>query len=637
MDCINTRNDNDENTGVVDIEDLMNPESEQPGYLKADDDFEYVDSVDILNTEMLKPVKFIEDQKTMRLLVQDMLKSDISDKKNIDKLKRVLQKKYHISPDNTNYMYTYRMLLKENIIDRNLQFEEMFKGKTVRETSGVMVITVLTSPTPNGQDFSCKFDCFYCPNEPAHEGNGWVKQPRSYIFNEPGVRRANRNRFDAVLQVRDRAKSYIVNGLSVDKIEILILGGTWHSYPQEYREEFIRDLFYAANTLWDPEFNTNSREKLSIENEHKVNETAKSRIIGVTIETRPDQINKKEIIELRRLGVTRVQLGVQHINDNILKKINRKCNTKTLIKTIKLLKDNCFKIDIHIMPDLPGSSYEIDMAMFLEILQSEDLQVDQWKIYPCMIVPWTVIKEWYDEGSYKPYAETIVDMEVNGFTRLVNPLLELLIRIKPLIHPWIRVNRVIRDIPDMYMANLHKMYDIKGFSNLRQIIHDIMKQRGTKCRCIRCRESNEKIMDINKAELIVREYKASGGTEYFVSFENVEQDVLYGFLRLRLSQDTGKELIGANGKTDVVFPELLGSALIRELHVYGSVVKVNADGQNNVQHQGFGSKLLEHAEKISQEHGFKKISVISGVGVREYYRKRGYVDEQYFLTKKLIN
>jgi ELP3 family radical SAM enzyme/protein acetyltransferase len=625
--------DGDINHGLVDIEDILN--DRVPEYMKPDQDFEYVDSVDILNAEMLKPVKFVEDQETMRKFVTEICSSDLSSKAIVDKLKRKLQKKYHISPDNTNYMYTYRMLLKDGLIERNLQFDEMFKGKAMRETSGVMVITVFTSPTPNGQDFSCKFDCFYCPQEPAHDGNGWVKQPRSYIFNEPGVRRGNRNRFVAVLQLRDRARSYIVNGLPVDKIEILILGGTWHSYPKEYRDEFIRDLFYAANTLWDEDFNGNPRPKLSIEEEHKLNETAKARIIGVTIETRPDQINKREVIELRRLGVTRVQLGMQHTDDAILKKINRKCNTKTFIKALKLLKDNGFKVDIHIMPDLPNSSYEIDFAMFMELLESEDLQADQWKIYPTMLVPFTVILEWYNAGLYKPYAETIVEMEVNGEMRQVNPLLELLIRIKPLIHPWIRVNRVIRDIPDMYMANLHKMYDVKAFSNLRQMIHDIMKQRGTKCRCIRCRESNDKLTNINKAELVVRTYKASGGTEYFLSFENVEEDVLYGFLRLRLSDHAGKEVINKKGATDVVFDELVNSALIRELHVYGSVVKVNTDGQNNVQHHGFGSRLLEHAEHISKEQGFNKISVISGVGVRNYYRKRGYVDGQYFLTKKL--
>lgn len=599
-------------------------------FMKPNEEFQYNDAIDM---ELPKPLKFEQNQVTVRAYVKDLCDSDISTKEKVKKIKIELSRKHHLMPSNANLLYTYRSMILDGTIEANHDFERLFKGHSYRENSGVMVITVVTSPTPKGQDFSCKYDCHYCPSEPAHAGNGFQNQPRSYIFNEPGVRRANRNKFDAVLQLRDRARSYIINGLPVDKIEIIILGGTWHSYPEDYREEFVRDLFYAANTLWDSDFNENPRAKYDIKEEQRINETDKSRIIGVTIETRPDQINSKSVVELRRLGVTRVQLGVQHIDDNILKIINRQCKTRTVIRAIKLLKDSCFKVDIHLMPDLPGSDYGKDMEMFKYVLGSPDIQADQWKIYPCMTIPWTEIKRWYDIGEYKPYAESMVEMDNgDGVIKMVNPLMELIIRVKSMCHPWIRLNRIIRDIPDEYMINLKEIQekDISAFSNMRQFVQDRMKSRGLACRCIRCREvKGKKVVNLEEAEVVIRTYDASDGIEYFLSFESKDRETLYGFLRLRLSDMVGRY------KNKVVFEELVGSALIRELHVYGSVVEVDKNREDGVQHYGFGSRLIQRAEEIAIGHGFRKISVISGVGVREYYRKKGYMDGDYFLNKRL--
>jgi ELP3 family radical SAM enzyme/protein acetyltransferase len=598
--------------------------------------------IDIVGFSIPRPLKMEKNQEKMKRFVLDICSANVSTVDEYIGMRKQLSKKHSILPDYTNLIYTYRTMLRDNEILPNYGFEFAFKSKAFRSESGVMVITVVASPTPDGQPFSCEFNCHYCPAEPAHKGNGFQEQPRSYIFNEPGVRRANRNGFDAILQFRDRARTYIVNGLPVDKIELIILGGTWHSYPADYRESFIRDLFYAANTLMDDGFHDGmAREKKDILAEHRINETSGARIIGVTIETRPDQITADNIVELRRHGVTRVQLGVQHTDDQILKLINRRCTTKTTIDAFRMLKDCGFKVDMHLMPDLPGSSVEKDRKMFEHVLNSPDLQADQWKIYPCMTIPWTEISKWYEDGSYKPYTETLVDTVIDGVLKPANPLFELLMEVKNKVHPWIRLNRVIRDIPEVYMVNDDKIEGVKGFGNMRQFLQSTMEKRGMECKCIRCREVKGRKTDLSQARLVTRSYEASGGTEYFLSYEGTDQNtnktIIYGFLRLRLSLLAGSVLKRSVKRIALpVFPELDGAALIRELHVYGSVVKVNHDRKKNVQHSGFGSRLIQAAEEIAINHGYNKISVISGVGVRDYYRSKGYLDGQYFLNKDLL-
>jgi ELP3 family radical SAM enzyme/protein acetyltransferase len=280
------------------------------------------------------------------------------------------------------------------------------------------------------------------------------------------------------------------------------------------------------------------------------------------------------------------------------------------------------------MPDLPGSTPELDNSMFNEVLENEFLQADQWKIYPCETIPFTTIERWHQMGKYEHYSE--------------EELIEVIIQVKSNIHPWIRLNRVIRDIPTSY--------HIAGVSkpNMRQIIQHKMGKRGLKCKCIRCREvkkSQDAIDTLHLAEIVVREYKASEGIEYFISMENTERSVIYGFCRLRLSENTGKcrdieyKKFGTKNvhmeHTIKVFPELINSALVRELHVYGTMNPVDKGTGIETQHRGIGKKLLAYAEKISIENGYKKIAVISGVGVREYYRKRGYSLISGYMIKSL--
>ncbi|KNH06082.1 histone acetyltransferase-like protein [Perkinsela sp. CCAP 1560/4] len=522
--------------------------------------------------------------------VKEMLGADPRTQADVEVSMKKLRKKYKRAATKNVLLAAYRNYLETSNGSRNAVLENYLIKKSVRSSSGVLVITVFTSPYPtvNGevQNFSCQWNCYYCPNEPG--------QPRSYLLNEPGVRRANMNAFDAVNQFQDRLRNLVEIGHEADKVEILVLGGTWESYPLEYQESFVRDLYYAANM-----HGTESRDRLTLFEEQAINTTTTLRIIGLTLETRPDTINPQMLHRLRRYGCTRVQVGVQHTDDRILKKINRKCYLKDFRRAMKLLKESCFKVDIHLMPDLPGATPKIDVQMFDSVLRRESLQADQWKIYPCQTTPWTVIKEWFERGSYVPYG--------------LEGLVEVLVMAMSRVHPWIRLNRVIRDIPPEYV--------IGGTccTNLRQVIEIRLREMGRNCACIRCREVKDSESSLNllpHAQLVTRQYVGQGGVEYFLSFEDLSRQVLFGFLRLRLSEDAGA----------TCFPELRGAAMIRELHVYGRIVKTEQKSSQKVQHLGFGKRLLEEAERISTAYGFHSIAVISGVGVRTYYHKRGYVN-----------
>ena len=361
----------------------------------VDDIYERWDN--IVPKEHREPIRCVMKQVVERL---NILKPEENALSVYKKTMRELSKIYKIMPRKAWQLHIYKQMVSEGSLPSLKILKDLLVTRASKSQSGVLVVTVLTSPYPmvNGkkQKFSCEWNCYYCPNQPG--------QPRSYLRDEPVVLRANQNGFDAVMQFTDRCITLAQNGHPVDKIELLVLGGTWESYPREYQEGFVRDLFYAANTI----FERNKRPRWSLEEEQLVNETAECKIIGVTLETRPDTINRKEIARLRRFGCTRVQLGVQHTDDGVLDYINRRCTTTKTIHAIKLLKDACFKIDIHLMPNLPGSSPEMDEAMFNRVLYDSDLQVDQWKIYPCEVTPWTVIKKWYDEGKFKPYPDDVL-------------------------------------------------------------------------------------------------------------------------------------------------------------------------------------------------------------------------------------
>jgi len=639
----------------------------------------------------MEDIETIVQNEDLILFAKDLFKFDFTSNENYVKHYDTLKKKYKLCPNKPTLNKLYTKLLKRGEIDENTSFLKYSLKKKVRSDSGVSVITILTSARPtyeddNGntieQDFSCPHDCAYCPNEPEvrltlkiekilngkiyvttnddihliraltyidhnkqrykvnhcdlFEERGFrielksnlpdftigemivavkEEQPRSYIHNEPAVLRANRDEFDATLQIYDRADALTNCGHNVDKIEVLVLGGTWDCYPIKYQESFIRDIYYSVNTL-----NKRFGIKHSIDEEIKLAENSERRLIGLTLETRPDYINLRQIRRLRRFNVTRLQIGVQHIDDEILQEINRGCYLKDTIKGNNLWKKNGGKIDWHLMPDLPGSSKEKDLQMFSEIfgvnsitevsnnyfkydLKRPELQADQLKIYPCEVVDYTKIKEWYENGIYKPYGEN------------ESELIEVITFIKKNVFPWIRINRIVRDIPTMNIIGGNKNVNLhQKLLDRKDIISDD----------IRCREVRRNTKGIEKAELVVREYNGVHSTEYFISYESPDKRILYGFLRLRINDDD----------SELIYKELNGCAFIRELHVYGQIVKHGERGES-VQHMGFGKKMMSVAEDIVLARGLNKVAVISGVGVRQYYSSQGYKLVKDYMIKEL--
>ena len=537
-------------------------------------------------------------EEQLTLLKIELLKNEFE--KIIDFI-RYIQKTYKFNCSKIDLIKIYNSLGYD---DYNLK-KKLIK-KIQKSQSGIISVTVLTSGTPeytnkNGErvkgTFSCLHNCSFCPNEKPSEANNWTQQPKSYLYTEPAVLRANQNDFDPIKQMNSRISSLEKMGHEIDKIELLVLGGTWSEYPKEYQDEFITKLYYAANVYY------NKREEiLTLEEEIEINETAKIHIIGLTLEMRSDSINIKEIERLRRFNCTRVQLGIQHTDNEVLRMNNRGESVEKTKQAIKLLKNNCYKIDGHLMLNLYGSSVEKDKAMLDEILTNPELQLDQLKIYPCAVVPFTKIKELFEAGIYKPYEDKY--------------LYDLIKYFKMNITKQFRINRIIRDISGHYILGGYS----QQFVSTRQKLLEDMKTNNWSCKCIRCREI--KGNKIDNVELEIMEYEASEGTEYFISFES--GNYLIGFIRLRLNKDNNK-----------VLPILENAALIRELHVYSTLSNVGNNHNHSLQHKGYGKKLIEKAEEIAKLNGFNKIAIIAGTGVRNYYRKFGYNLMETFMYKLL--
>ena len=547
-----------------------------------------------------KPKELTTEQ--LNLIRDELLKKEFD---TIFNFIKDMNKKFKINCSKIDLVKIYNSLGYE---DYDLK-KKLIK-KVQKSQSGIISVTVLTSGTPEyinscGEvikgTFSCLHNCSYCPNEKPSEDNGWVQQPRSYLFTEPAVLRANQNGFDPIRQMNARISSLINMGHQVDKIELLVLGGTWSEYPKEYQEQFITKLYYAANIFYEIE----KRDVLSLEEELLINETSKIHIIGLTLEMRSDSININEIKRLRRFNCTRVQLGIQHTDNEVLKMNNRGESVEKVKKAIKLLKDNCYKIDGHIMLNLYGSSVEKDEIMLNQVLNDPDLQLDQLKIYPCAIVPFTKIKELYEKGEYKPYEDKY--------------LYELIKNFKIKITKQFRINRIIRDISGHYIIGGYS----QQFTSIRQVLENDMRANGWKCHCIRCREIKGNVVKYEDIKLEVLEYTASDGKEFFISFET--DKYLIGFIRLRIIN------------VDVVNQGtvLENSGLIRELHVYSTLSNVGNNDSFSLQHKGYGRKLIEKAEEITKSFDISKMAIIAGTGVRNYYRKYGYELVDTYMIKSL--
>jgi elongator complex protein 3 len=495
-----------------------------------------------------------------------------------------------LTPANVQLLATYRKLARAKKIKGAIWLEFLLRKRPVRTLSGVAVIAVLVKSYP------CPGKCLYCPTESGI--------PKSYLSNEPAVMRAVLCKFHPYKQVQMRLAALQKTGHPTDKIELIVIGGTWSWLPRQYQLWFIKECFRACNEFpaqgWSASGGGKNKSLIELQT---VNEKAKHRIVGLTLETRPDYITPEEIKRMRQLGCTRVEIGVQAIDNSILQQNRRGHKVDAIVRATKLLKDAGLKVCYHMMPNLPGSTPAKDFKMFQKLFTNTHFRPDMLKIYPCVVVKGSGLYRQWQKGKYKPYTD--------------KQLLNLLIKIKSIIPPYVRIIRVIRDIPAVSIEAGSKI------SNLRETVQKEMARLGLRCRCIRCREIKDWKLKIENCKLMKREYEASAGKEYFLSYEDTKKDKLIAFLRLRVP--------GARQ----ILPELKGAAIIREVHTYGKLVPIG-EKDEAAQHLGFGKKLIKQAEKIVKNLGIKKLAVISGVGVRDYYYRLGYRQEKTYMIKYLL-
>jgi elongator complex protein 3 len=457
-----------------------------------------------------------------------------------------------------------------------------------RVLSGVTVVAVMTAPypCPHGK-------CAYCPGGPEYG------TPQSYYGDEPALMRALRVGYDPYEQVRVRLRQYEYLGYRPSKVDVIVMGGTFTALPEHYQEWFVTSLFEAFNRY--PE---DRPEKLpSLEEAQLRNETARIRVVGLTFETRPDHISEYVVNRLLYLGGTRVEIGVQSIYDDVLRIVERGHTVKETIKATQLLKDSGFKVVYHIMPGLPGSNFERDLEMVRELFENPDFRPDMLKIYPTLVVKGTKLYQWWVEGRYKALSD--------------EEAVELISEMYRYIPKWVRIMRIQRDLPAQYIEAGPK----KG--NLRELVELRALSKGIKINEIRFREVGRSLLlrgkKLTNVEVLVTEYEASGGIEVFISAEDTQNDVLVGLLRLRIPSEKAFR------------PEIDSkTAIIRELHVYGPQLPVGEKPRDiDTQHLGVGAKLLKKAEEVAySKYDKRKILILSGIGVREYYRKLGYWREK---------
>ncbi|MEK7568580.1 MAG: tRNA uridine(34) 5-carboxymethylaminomethyl modification radical SAM/GNAT enzyme Elp3 [Patescibacteria group bacterium] len=497
-------------------------------------------------------------------------------------------------PTNAEMLALYKEVIATGDEMPNLDAELVLKKIKTRSNSGVAVVSLLTKPYP------CPGRCTYCPTE--------EKMPKSYLSKEPAAARALANDFDPYDQVTSRLSALVMNGHATDKIEMIVIGGTWSFYHPKYQEEFLAECYRACNNFGKQKDMQTPKGVKSLAELQNENETAGTRIIGLSIETRPDYITTYEIERLRLLGVTKVEIGVQHLDDAVLKQTKRDMKIAQVAQATERLRNAGLKVVYHMMPNLPGSTVERDIEMFGELFSGEDFQPDMLKVYPCMVLEGSELFQIWKEGGFKPYTD--------------EELFRVLVGAKKQVPKYVRIIRVIRDIPATYIQAGSKI------SNLRQWLFNDMKKHNWHCVCIRCREVRGAVIDLEKFPLTTTEYRTKTGREIFLSFEEPNEGKLAAFLRLRLPDNHGEEFVG--GPLEV----LRDAALVRELHTYGQLTPIGTAGTQS-QHIGFGRRLLVEAERIAREAGYAKLAIISGIGVREYYRKWGYRLEGTYMVKAL--
>ncbi|HSH01133.1 MAG TPA: tRNA uridine(34) 5-carboxymethylaminomethyl modification radical SAM/GNAT enzyme Elp3 [Anaerolineae bacterium] len=474
----------------------------------------------------------------------------------------------------------YQDLCDQGLMSFDPDYPIRLQMKPTRSQAGVAVVTVLTKPYP------CPGKCIFCPTD--------VRMPKSYLHDEPGAQRAERHAFDPYEQTFARINTLDQLGHPTDKIELLILGGTWSSYRRDYQEWFIKRCFDAMNGVDSPDLRT----------AQELNSNGDHRNVGLVVETRQDHIDADELRWFRYLGVTKVQVGIQSLDEHVLAINNRGHDVQATRDSFRLLRLGGFKIHAHWMPNLLGATPESDIADAARLWDDLAVRPDELKIYPCSLLENAELYDYWLRGEYKPYTEEEV--------------LHVLVEAKALVPRWVRLNRVIRDIPTTNVVEGNKK------ANLRQVAQQVLKKEGRPCQCIRCREVRRQQIVAEELTLKVDSYATDVTTEHFLSFET-PTDHIAGFLRLSLpNQDIPHPI-----------PELQGHAMIREVHVYGPALPIGEDSQGEAQHIGLGSQLIIKAKELAQQANFKQIAVISAIGTREYYTKHQFelgIDDLYMIA-----
>jgi elongator complex protein 3 len=523
----------------------------------------------------------------LREIIETLMRIHSPSRDDVNRVKMRVSAKYQLGkvPSNSEIIRLLRVGEKRKLLP-------LLRRKITRTISGVTIVAVMTKPYPCPQPEPCA----YCPGGPP------FGVPQSYTGFEPAAMRGLQNEFDPYLQVRSRIEQLKAIGHTVDKIELIIMGGTFPAMPLDYQTWFVQRCLDAIT----------GEDSASLEEAKRNAEKSRIRNVGITVETRPDWAMEPHVDQMLSMGVTRVELGVQNPSDDVYRLVGRTHTVQNVVEATRIAKDAGLKVVYHLMPGMPGSNREKDLEAFKEIFSNANFKPDMIKIYPCLVLKGTKAYEWYCEGRYKPYsneeaASVIVEMK----------------RIVPL---WVRIMRVQRDIPaPLIVAGVNR-------SNLRQLVQRKLGEQGVRCRCIRCREVGHRMVvdgvkpDPDDVEILSVRYAASEGEEVFISAEDREKDVLIGYLRLRVpSEEAHRREIRAES-----------CSVVRELHVYGPVVSVGRRLAGAWQHKGFGGVLLAEAERVSvEDYGLRRILVISALGTREYFMRFGYGCDGVYMGKVL--
>ncbi len=489
--------------------------------------------------------------------------------------------------------------------ERREELEEVLRRKPVRTASGVSPVAIMTSPhrCPHGK-------CLYCPGGPDSE----FSSAQSYTGHEPAAARGKQNDYDPYGQVTLRLEQLRKIGHPVDKAELILMGGTMTARSHDYQEWFVKRALEAMND-YDPESVPDPAQDRSfaqdpdeyefryVEDVIAENETADVRNVATTFETKPDWCDPEQIDRMLALGGTKVEVGVQTTYERINREMHRGHGVQASIDANRRLRDAGFKVGFHMMPGQPGMSREMCLEDFRRLFERQAYRPDYLKIYPTLVVEGTAVYDWWHRDEFEPLGN--------------EEAADLVAEIKSLIPRYTRLQRVQRDIPaDFIEGGVWK-------SNLRQLARQRMADHGWTCECIRCREVGHSDGEPQDVTLEVDTYEAACGTEHFISFEDRDRDLLVGFCRLRFPNDPVRR-------------ELQDAAVVRELHVYGNEVGVGEGAGDGHQHRGYGRRLLGRAEAIAADAGFETLAVLSGIGVRQYYREKlGYKQDGPYVSKRL--